>query len=1814
MSEITVYAAADVIDVRIELGPSEESAEVERLVMRSLDAGLNEVGSLASAFGLSHRIMLDLLGDLWTAGRITVDLGMDREVIALSDEGRAYLADLNRRDSAQQTSTISKVLLEKLTGRILPERKGLYRVDRRYILPSMDDDRDPRRARIEELLAGVQRNLEEQGGDIQYMETRRITSARPAPRLENAVPSQRYVALQVKVWRDGDQLRVLVVDEDLGLRERGVATQRLQALVRSVPKTSFPSNLLRVADQQSELTRSTTDILDELREIVAAMPSAAATLRQSHHDRAMHTARLLSDQARALADREADVTLVTTEDEHLDAIRSLIDGAHVQVVIAVPSIGAVGIKAITDNLERAVQRGVRVVFIWGLTDTTAELSAPLKNSLYAIARLRQLGGGLTFGSTSASIHAKVVIADDRRALVTSKNFLSQSAFGEIGALMTATPGRPSPTIEELLGWAVAVHPDFDLSRNILRSADEFGGRSAPSTFTPPVLPQFTPALADPDATDTDLHMWASAWEAVAAEVAGKLTRERPVVEVLTDSLHHDLVREMLGEAHERFVASSHRVSSAVLLRDLASRAKATSLRGVPVDLVYGEIAKGTEPAELEELVTTGDLSHGTDLALLPGNHAKVIVADDTVVIGSFNYLSFNGIVRPGTSSEVSLRIVSVALADEVAALMGSRVPSLAPRELEASAVTSQDVETVRRIIELLSGGGRPHLTDLTDLAVSVGADVVVQQLQAAGASKETETLLSALVALGVEGDRPGWLAKLQSIAWARGEWTTALAFREALPDDARPSLTVSRAVSAAPETSAQILDGVVDDGEREALAAHVAAEYLTRGEPLLAAPLESWLPALAPETAALVRAALDHGGRFGGVDDEALRAERSILEARERLGSGWTELEEAVGHLQRADFRVKAGKRTLDFAFSAGEEYDLIAAIVRDRDVEALRDWFGAHESDDARWVDATAKRAGAPPIVAALREKFAARRGATRIAAATILSVDLGDGLLARALMDGELSSLQTIAELATTVRALARADDDPERRLQERSLRRLADITDPSTRGTDALGAWRIPRLLADTSVDNSARATLAARDLAEIRTPADAMRLALDESLDAAVLLLDELVSSRAVASGEKAELELAIQDERDRRAELVDAQLAQLEVMAERAGVDVPGTVLRLRRASVAVLSAPSASDAVEEARAALQALAQQREEEIRVLVRSTSMPPAAHAQVEELLSLGEYARAHEIAVSPEGTLVIEPPVPMKFEGGWPLKLIHRYLTTEAGRPASFDSFVPTEDDTAALRVVDAIGGLAAGDEGAEAEYLAAIQAMVDAEADPPRIEQTAFGARARFVLPGPHSTPVIWTHSPEITIAVGSSSASGLFRLATQIETDTEGAVLSIGDVLALLRIPDPGSRLDVRQRRLGRQIGSKLLYRDVLAPEALSEHAPPLNHLSLMRILYILGVNLERLERDALLAMVGTHPFVLWYTLDAVRSSSSGGRISFHDLRGTPEFDTILVEGLQKDLGAKASLVVLATLAEYGERDGATKEELREFIEGVVDDHADDATAVSGLAIVDLDAELERLVARRYVEVVDGRFHMAPGALWYAIRRTLRHDWFSDAVRQLVDSALEDGAREHDDALLMDMLHDLRGVVIEKGAQNSRIVRQGVEELRDPRVPVNVRGLFQVIEERFVRPEGVLLFCDAPVADIYINGSFVSVMLLMMNALDNGLQAIRRSAPTGDVLGSLTLSVREDNDVIRISARDTGGGFSDDVLRDFAEARDIASSHGDGKGRGLGSYLRFRKRGGSVTLGNDVVELDGETSRCGVVMFTFRKVKAPAQP
>lgn len=173
-----------------------------------------------------------------------------------------------------------------------------------------------------------------------------------------------------------------------------------------------------------------------LTEDAARLERVPPTQRRARHLELADDARRIEAMLDHRFAREVEHRVVIGPTEHAAILAELVDSARTQIVIAVPWVRYAALRTVEPRLRQAVKRGVQVVVVWGIAHRST-LDVQVDSAIDSLTRERGRASALV-PKVSARTHAKVVVCDDRRALVTSWNALSaRGGDHEIGLLLSS---------------------------------------------------------------------------------------------------------------------------------------------------------------------------------------------------------------------------------------------------------------------------------------------------------------------------------------------------------------------------------------------------------------------------------------------------------------------------------------------------------------------------------------------------------------------------------------------------------------------------------------------------------------------------------------------------------------------------------------------------------------------------------------------------------------------------------------------------------------------------------------------------------------------------------------------------------------------------------------------------------------------------------------------------------------------------------------------------------------------------------------------------------------------------------------------------------------------------------------------------------------------------------------------------------------------------------------------------------------------------------------------------------------------------------
>lgn len=1003
-----IYVPCDVVQVHVMIGYGDTLSPMEEMTLRAVHAGLNEAPQLAERLGLGRRLVHDLVYDLWRQGHLSMD--PSGRVVEVSPKvarclERGDLAELKGGEAFQEARD---VMIDKLSGRVLPAYGRNRPAERRLAVPAEQRPTRLEDAPQEAVLRALSESLarDEENYDLPTDRThgpvvghraRRVLSYRlPPPGLRKAV-GRRWIELKVVPHWDelSDQLAIDVIDDKVPAHLREGMAEQLNQLAAEMPHSPVFRELRERAKGGLPDPPSAERALARLERRVESIAETPAGQRRSRHRELADDARQLAELVNDRIRREIKATCVTTRDQ-ARLLPELIARAQHQIVIVSPWISANALEEVYEALAERAARGVRIAFLWGANaegDYESWLKIDVRNRLEHLQRTVSSGSGrnILVPRTSARTHAKLLVVDDHTALVTSRNLLSSDGRNvEIGMLLeTADLGKPS-VINDLLTWTQTAVPTYDQSQQILALPEHFAAvRGRQTAVVQDHEPESAPVHdieppGEDTATGAAVRLWSEAWKQHLVHTRSFLAgRELPAARVITDATHRALLMTALDKATRRLVIASHGLSEEVVDTGFLGLLRGCLERGVEVTIVHGE-REDAAPRGNRATARTGLETLQRDFPTLlrlprsPNNHAKVLVWDDEVIVGSFNYLSFEGRYgRMRLASELSVRLSGGKVADRIAALLGAKQRAVVVKQpVKAAPVLTSAFTAAQRLLDTYTSGGIPS-RDAVRAALEQLPDPW-PVLEALG--EDAPALLVRVVAahcLLIDPDASGaarWHAWLVRSCWEAGEFVEAAVLRRSLADEAfRPRLPVA-VVAAAKETPA--FGKAVEDLALQVLTGDASAEEGTIallavvGLVLLHGTEADTLEALVPEGDSLwrelARRVLDYWGKsYQPIPLDLVRGDLGGIRRARAQDAAWQKLERLFDHAAGTVFAHTLSTRTHKALFESAEgEFALLGRIIKERSVGPLRTWI-ADLPQLAQLIRMAAQRAnpGQPPM-----------------------------------------------------------------------------------------------------------------------------------------------------------------------------------------------------------------------------------------------------------------------------------------------------------------------------------------------------------------------------------------------------------------------------------------------------------------------------------------------------------------------------------------------------------------------------------------------------------------------------------------------------------------------------------------------------------------------------------------------------------------------------------------------------------------------------------------------------------------------------------
>jgi hypothetical protein len=705
-----IYLPCDVVSVRARVSVGEGLSPIEKIVLRALDARPCTGPDLSDLLGLGDRMTVGVLHGLWRYGHLRIDHASRK--MDVSDEIKRRIAagglGLDTLPGIDSEVIERELMIEKLTGHVLPssghpKAPPLPRLAVDHARADITLDGASRSAiadAFNHTIAIALRRLEARPEDGEGPAadpttsragigmTRRVRSILTTPRELRGVTGRRWLAVEVlpTLNQDTGRLIVTVTDRRFPVDRRDLASQLLTQLAADYPVDGFVAELRNAAAPALKDPPPLRDTIARLERSAAGTAGIPAGQRRARHRELFELAQQAEGSLASRASAEVTADLVTG-DQHLRRIEELIDRAQQQLVLVSPRVSDTVIIRLEDRLRRKIRAGVRVILLWGRNYDETLGSGRAANTLYDLCRERDGGAAMLLPRIPARTEARLVIADDRAALVTSHNVLSTSGGGTaVGVLARSVGGGGSQAVRDLLERVRMIVPDGQMSRQLKANAADFSGGDGAGDITfpsgpPPsglrrVLPEPPPDDAgdDPQLADA-IAAWTAAWTSYARGLARELDTSKAAVAVpAADGDHYELLWRALRTAARRVVIASRQLGPEVCNEAFRQAVSQCAERGVSVLIRFQEAPGQPGEAAAAELTRLATVHPERIAVRRSRTDSSVLIRDDEAVVGNFDYLH-SGSHTLGSGyqqrrSKLSLRVTGAEIADQIAAAIG----------------------------------------------------------------------------------------------------------------------------------------------------------------------------------------------------------------------------------------------------------------------------------------------------------------------------------------------------------------------------------------------------------------------------------------------------------------------------------------------------------------------------------------------------------------------------------------------------------------------------------------------------------------------------------------------------------------------------------------------------------------------------------------------------------------------------------------------------------------------------------------------------------------------------------------------------------------------------------------------------------------------------------------------------------------------------------------------------------------------------------------------------------------------------------------
>ncbi|MBL8841993.1 MAG: hypothetical protein JNL90_10770 [Planctomycetes bacterium] len=674
---------------------------VELITLRAIGAGLDEVQSITDALGIGQRPVLDLIYDFWLKGYVVVDTEQKRVRLA-GEAAKAHVSGtLARLATAENSIQVVPLVQELISGAVLPHVGRPHPVGPpSALIPTLRLGLALEGATRSEILDAVQREVLRQGERAGRPMAVHEAWVEPDQLLvegdagSGLVQQRRFLPILLDIEQDSDSgvLRFEVVDApEVPPSIRVEIARKLGALSERLASHLFFRKVRADLGAASEdgLASMTSDAVERLGRAVAALHETDPGVVLQRHNQLLSLYDEAGAEVRARAERRASVRPVLGYEAHEAAIRDLLVTAERQLVLGNPWVRLSALldpfpgssKSWFDLMQQALTRGVEVFLLWGIRQDE-KLDPEVCNALADLSA--KYPNRFLFSQRSSTLHAKFVVRDAHEAVVTSYNFLAPPERRdslEVGLRIDGNPAGTSPhAVLSLLDWARSNFPDYETGRRMLLRPEELGAREldVEPMRSAPDVPDTALSGGSPIGSAPSIRHWEAEWKAAHRDLFVARSKASDGVDLVIDLEHREALWNALRGCSRRLMILSDKLSVDVVTDRFTQTLEDRLRSGVRCAIVFRrEGASDSDNGPASRLRALAGRHEDRFSLVGARSHAKVLVSDDEITIGSFNFLSYGG-ESAGTGrrerAEVSLRARGDGVIDAVLNALAAEWP------------------------------------------------------------------------------------------------------------------------------------------------------------------------------------------------------------------------------------------------------------------------------------------------------------------------------------------------------------------------------------------------------------------------------------------------------------------------------------------------------------------------------------------------------------------------------------------------------------------------------------------------------------------------------------------------------------------------------------------------------------------------------------------------------------------------------------------------------------------------------------------------------------------------------------------------------------------------------------------------------------------------------------------------------------------------------------------------------------------------------------------------------------------------------------